>query len=128
MLHHPALAKGPAAPISATALFTDFLPKILTLRAEASRALGGRLGVQLRGAQAFTVDFTAAKVVTGIASEVTALLELTAADCEGLMQGKLDVSALEPGRITCTGDAKALRTLAVLLNPQPFGKPPRSHQ
>ena len=114
------LKTGEPESVSPSTFFNDVCPKILTAQKDICAKIGGTYGIQLFGDKggAWTLDFTTAKIDSGVAPKVDFYLEMQAADFENMMMGKLDViGSAKDGKIRFEGNASMFNNLASVLRP-----------
>jgi putative sterol carrier protein len=101
--------------ITAHELFATELPKVLKARKEIAQSIGAVCVFQVDGKQ-WTIDLKKAKVTSGNYDRPDMRLEMTEADFQGLISGKLDaVEALRTRRLGFYGNPNVLVGFAALI-------------
>ncbi len=114
------LKTGEPETVAPATFFNDMCPKILAAQKDICGKLGGTYGIQLFGDKggSWTLNFAKASIDKGVAEKVDFYLEMTAADFEKLMMGKLDVlGAAKDGLIRFEGNPSMFNNLAMVLKP-----------
>ena len=105
----------------ARAFFTDICPRMLKIRQERCRSVGGRYGFRLAGRSGgqWTLDFESGQVLPRVSEQsVELLVDMPVEDFEDLLEQKLDVSAaVRAGRFRTSGDTRGLAHLAEIFHP-----------
>jgi hypothetical protein len=117
--HHPATMPEPHH-ASAAEFFEGTLPKILTARGEAARAIGGRLLVEVtgKGGGCWFVDLAHQRVFGGAPAQVDCTVSMTSDVFKGFLKGSVDaVRAARDRTVEVQGSVEALIRFAELISP-----------
>ena len=116
---HPSTMKEPAK-FTATQIFEEYLPKILKVQKEIAKQLNAICVFQVDGKNGglWTVDLPKQKVTAGDHKAPDMRLQLTAADFDAMLAGKLDAeAAIKAKRLVFQGRPQLLVGMAALLRP-----------
>ena len=123
-LHHPAFFPEPSVD-GPEVFFTDYCAKVLEVRAEAAKALGGLVHIHFEH-KSYTLDLNQAKVFVSARSpdndsvtETPGQIDLTMhmEDFKPMITGRCSlISLVQSGAARISGDLNTLATLAILLS------------
>lgn len=114
-IHHPGLVP-PLRKTDTRSFFSEMVPLVLRVRAEAARALGMSLEVAIAGVGTWTINLREGLVAEGASPGCDATLRLARADFEAMLRGPTDMARISRNPTTSfIGDPRALDAFALVM-------------